>query len=70
LACREETARGGGEIADVQQHLDHHFLDEVPGLGPAILENLCRFIAARLQSRFPDLASVSVWRESVGDAPD
>ncbi|WP_321576189.1 6-carboxytetrahydropterin synthase [Ramlibacter aquaticus] len=54
----------------MQQHLDHHFLDEVPGLGPAILENLCRFIAARLQSRFPDLASVSVWRESVGDAPD
>ncbi|MBE7940379.1 MULTISPECIES: 6-carboxytetrahydropterin synthase [Ramlibacter] len=56
------------EIASVQQQLDHHLLDEVPGLGPATLENLCRFISAQLRPRFAGLASVSVWRESVGDS--
>lgn len=55
------------EIADMQQQLDHHLLDEVPGLGPATLENLCKFIAAHMLTRFPGLASVRVWRESVGD---
>lgn len=29
------------EIARVREMLDHRLLDEVPGLGPATLENLC-----------------------------
>ena len=32
------------EVERVRQQLDHHFLDEVPGIGPATLENLCAFI--------------------------
>ena len=39
------------EIALLRDRLDHRFLDEVSGLGPATLENLCRYIAAQLQPR-------------------
>lgn len=56
------------EIERLRQLLDHHLLDDVAGLGPATLENLCGFIAAQLQPRLPALSSVRVWRESVGDS--
>jgi 6-pyruvoyltetrahydropterin/6-carboxytetrahydropterin synthase len=42
-------------------------LDDVAGLGPATLENLCRFIFQSLLPRLPALSSVRVWRESMGD---
>lgn len=56
-----------GEIARVRAMLDHRFLDEVPGLGPATLENLCSFIARELAPAVPALASVTVERRSSGD---
>lgn len=40
-------------IAKVHALLDHHLLDDVEGLGPATLENLCRFIAARVSETLP-----------------
>lgn len=55
------------DIESVRAALDHQLLDEVPGLGAPTLENLCAFIAGRLQADFPSLSSVKVWRESVGD---
>lgn len=55
------------EIADVRAQLDHHFLDDIPGLGPATLENLCLFIWKNLEPRIAGLAGVSVERGSVGD---
>ncbi|MBD3893386.1 6-carboxytetrahydropterin synthase [Hydrogenophaga sp.] len=55
-------------LEQVRLQLDHHFLDEVPGLGPATLENLCLFIARALPELAPQLTRVRVWREAVGDA--
>ena len=55
------------EIAQLRQQLDHHLLDDIAGLGPATLENLCRFIFQSLQPHLPALSSVRVWRESLGD---
>lgn len=55
-------------IARVRDALDHRLLDEVPGLGPATLENLCRFIAAAMDALDPPVASVRVWREASGDS--
>ena len=55
-------------MADVREQLDHCMLDDVPGLGPATLENLCAYIWARLSPAWPALSAVRVWRESVGDA--
>jgi 6-pyruvoyltetrahydropterin/6-carboxytetrahydropterin synthase len=52
----------------LRERLDHHLLDDVPGLGPATLENLCVFIADALADLQPPVHRVRVWRESSGDA--
>jgi 6-pyruvoyltetrahydropterin/6-carboxytetrahydropterin synthase len=55
------------EVNMLREQLDHHFLDEVPGLGPATLENLCAFIWKQLAPRLPGLSGVTVERHSIGD---
>ncbi|MBP7445982.1 MAG: 6-carboxytetrahydropterin synthase [Zoogloea sp.] len=55
-------------LADTRDALDHRFLDEVPGLGPATLENLCSFLWARLAPSLPQLHRVTVSRDLSGDA--
>lgn len=55
------------EVAQLREQLDHHLLNEVEGLGAPTLENLCQFIARKLQPRLPGLSSVRVWRTSIGD---
>ena len=56
------------EIATLRERLDHRFLDEIEGLGPATLENLCAFIARHVQAALPQLVRVRVWREASGDS--
>ena len=56
-----------GHIQAVRDLLDHQFLDEVEGLGPPTLENLCTFILEKLESEVESLAAVSVWRRASGD---
>jgi 6-pyruvoyltetrahydropterin/6-carboxytetrahydropterin synthase len=59
-----------GVIAELREQLDHHFLDEVPGLAPATLENLCAWIAREVQQRLAGqarLIRVEVARPSSGD---
>lgn len=53
-------------IADVRSQLDHHFLDEVAGLGAPTLENLCVFIYAQVRQHLPQLTAVAVSR-AAGD---
>jgi 6-pyruvoyltetrahydropterin/6-carboxytetrahydropterin synthase len=55
------------QIDKLRPQLDHHLLDEVPGLGPATLENLCSFIWRSLVPALPGLSQVRVWRDSIGD---
>ena len=55
------------QIDKLRPQLDHHLLDEVPGLGPATLENLCSFIWRSLEPSLPGLSQVRVWRDSIGD---
>jgi 6-pyruvoyltetrahydropterin/6-carboxytetrahydropterin synthase len=54
-------------LAEVRNCLDHHFLDEVAGLGTPTLENLAAYIARSLQVRGCPVHSVEVWREAGGD---
>jgi 6-pyruvoyltetrahydropterin/6-carboxytetrahydropterin synthase len=54
-------------IEALRPQLDHHLLDEVAGLGPATLENLCAFIWRDIDARLPYLTQVRVWREALGD---
>lgn len=55
------------EIARVRELLDHRFLDEVPGIGAATLENLCAFIARELAGSVAGLCAVRLERRSSGD---
>ncbi|GAB2456843.1 6-carboxytetrahydropterin synthase [Comamonas humi] len=56
-------------LAEVRERLDHHMLDEVPGLGVPTLENLCLFIAEALPAPLRERATrVHVWREALGDS--
>lgn len=54
-------------IDQVRRKLDHQFLNEVEGLGPATLENLCKFVFDELASRVTDLNAVSIERSASGD---
>jgi 6-pyruvoyltetrahydropterin/6-carboxytetrahydropterin synthase len=54
-------------IDQVRRKLDHQFLDEVQGLGPATLENLCRFIYDELSEEFAHLNAISIERIASGD---
>lgn len=53
-------------IATVRSQLDHHFLDEVAGLGTPTLENLCVFIYSQIAQRLPQVSAVAVSR-ATGD---
>lgn len=55
------------EIARVRAMLDHRLLDDVVGLGPATLENLCAFIRSQLEDAVPELCAVMVERRVSGD---
>lgn len=55
------------EIEKVREQLDHRFLDEVPGIGPATLENLCLFLHKQLKASLPNIARVTVERPASGD---
>ena len=55
-------------IEQLRLQLDHRMLDDIAGLGPATLENLCTFIWRSLAPSLPGLSGVRVWRESVGDS--
>ena len=52
----------------VKSRLDHRLLDEVEGLGPATLENLCGFIHRALSEPAWSVDRVEVGREASGDS--
>lgn len=49
------------------KELDHKFLDNVEGLGRPTMENLCLYIAKRLQTSHSNLCEVTVERKATGD---
>ena len=55
------------EIERVRALLDHRFLDDIAGLGPATLENLCLFIQAQLSEAVPQLSAVTIARRASAD---
>lgn len=54
-------------IDAVRALLDHRLLDDVDGLGPATLENLCAFIWRCMEPAVPALSAVTVERRASGD---
>lgn len=51
-----------------RDRLDHHFLDEVEGLGPATMENLARWIWDCVKPDFSHLARVTIHRDSLEES--
>lgn len=58
------------EIQRVRSELDHQFLDEIPELGAATLENLCAFIYRKISLTLPHVSRVRVERPASGDRCD
>ena len=55
-------------LQGLREQLDHRLLNEVEGLELPTLENICRWVAAKLKPDFPGLVRVSVSRPSNGEA--
>lgn len=55
-------------LDDVRTALDHHFLDEIAGLGPATMENLSRWVWDRIKPQFPQLKRVTIYRDSLDES--
>ncbi len=55
-------------IAEVRAKLDHHFLNDVAGLGTPSLENLARWIGDQLKTTLPQLTRVTVARPTLGES--
>jgi len=52
----------------VRDGLDHHFLDDINGLGPATLENLSAYIWRALTANGVTPSRVVVARDASGDS--
>ena|ERR1700680_1170726 len=55
-------------LAAIRTGLDHHLLNEVPGLGTPTLENLARFIYREAKARLPEVCRVRLSRPSCGQS--
>ena len=75
FVCGERTNEGWvldlGELEALMMaahnELDHHFLNEIPDLGPPTMENLACFIWNRLKPRIGGLQKIAVYRDSCGE---
>jgi 6-pyruvoyltetrahydropterin/6-carboxytetrahydropterin synthase len=54
-------------IEQARAGLDHHFLNEVPDLGPATMENLSIWIWRKVAADCAGLSRVTVHRDSTGE---
>ena len=55
-------------LDDARLGLDHHFLNEVPDLGPATMENISVWIWRKVSKTYGGIARVTVYRDSTGEA--
>jgi 6-pyruvoyltetrahydropterin/6-carboxytetrahydropterin synthase len=55
-------------LATARDGLDHRFLDDVPDLGPATMENLAAWIWKTIAPDCKGLARVTVFRDSSRDS--
>jgi len=55
-------------LTGVRAKLDHHFLNNIPGLETPSLENLACWIAGELRLTLPQIRSVTVRRPTLGES--
>jgi len=54
-------------LEQARDELDHHFLNDIPDLGPATMENLSAWIWRKLATDCPGLYRVTVHRDGSGE---
>ncbi len=54
-------------VSDLRQTLDHHLLNDIPGLSVPTLETIAAWIYRELAPLLPGLCRVTVRRESAGE---
>lgn len=47
-------------FADIYERLDHHYLNEIPGLENPTSENIARWIWVQLKEKLPELCAVEL----------
>jgi 6-pyruvoyltetrahydropterin/6-carboxytetrahydropterin synthase len=55
-------------VAPLRERLDHHLLNEIKGLDVPTLERLAHYIFEELAGALPELVTVTVRRDSVGES--
>jgi 6-pyruvoyltetrahydropterin/6-carboxytetrahydropterin synthase len=55
-------------IAALRARLDHHLLNEIPGLELPTMERVAKFIFDELRPALPEIVSVTVRRDSQGES--
>lgn len=54
-------------VGAVLAEIDHRYLNDLPGLANPSTENLCRYLAGRLDGRLPGRVRVELWEnQAVG----
>jgi 6-pyruvoyltetrahydropterin/6-carboxytetrahydropterin synthase len=51
-------------ISALRERLDHHLLNEIPGLDVPTMERLAHFVFEALRPTLPEIAEVTVRRDS------
>jgi 6-pyruvoyltetrahydropterin/6-carboxytetrahydropterin synthase len=54
-------------LASVRNELDHHYLNEIPGLELPTLENISQWLWKKLKPQIPLLCRVTIKRGSLGE---
>lgn len=52
----------------LRERVDHHLLNDIPGLDVPTLETLAAWIHRALAAELPGLAAVTVYRDSAGES--
>jgi len=55
-------------LAGIRDELDHHTLNEIPGLANPTLEVIARWIFERAAARLPGVVQVVLHRDSIGES--
>ncbi|MCC6913521.1 MAG: 6-carboxytetrahydropterin synthase [Rhodospirillaceae bacterium] len=66
--CVVDFEKVTASIQSVRGKLDHHYLNDIPGLETPSLENLAAWIAGELRLLLPQLASITVRRPTLGES--
>lgn len=55
-------------IAGVRARLDHHLLNEIPGLDVPTMERIAKYVFDALRPALPEITTVTVRRDSQGES--